>query len=399
LLKSDEKPGSPGFLFLRHHGLMKALKSCDLFCRVVDNYGDIGIASRLARQLHEEQGLHVRLWVDDLHTFRSLHAAISIERQSQVWLGIEVRHWGDMLPEVLPHDLVIEAFACELPDSFLKAMAVREPKPVWLNLEYLSAEFWVDECHGLPSPHPQLPLTKYFFFPGYTVATGGLLRENALLRDIQDFQNDIRARSDFWNSLSVPVPATEEIRVSLFAYENPAIPSLLEGMARHVAPVTCLLPAGKALGPAQKYLGSETAQEGDCFERGSLILRVLPFLSQLQYDRLLWACDVNVVRGEDSFIRAQFAGRPVLWQAYVQEGDAHEVKVQAWLDKYLEGVSAPLSADIEKLFLAWNRGEPLSPGWLAGLLAGNTHARSWADHLAGLPSLSDQLVKFARTKL
>ena len=41
----------------------------DIFCTVIDNYGDIGICWRLARQLRVDDGQRVRLWVDDLTSF------------------------------------------------------------------------------------------------------------------------------------------------------------------------------------------------------------------------------------------------------------------------------------------------------------------------------------------
>ena len=378
---------------------MKGIKTCDLFCSVVDNYGDIGIASRLARQLRDEHGLQVRLWVDDLQTFNQLHTAILIELETQDWAGVEVRRWAASLPDVIPHDLVIEAFACELPESFLRAMAARPLKPVWVNLEYLSAESWVENCHGLPSPHPRLPLIKYFFFPGYTQATGGLLREKGLIETMRDFQNDSGALSKFWQKLAIPMPLKGETRVSLFAYENPSLPSLLECFARNDNPVTCLLPMGKALRPALDFIGVASASAGDRFQHGNLTLQVLPFLPQSYYDHLLWACDINIVRGEDSFVRAQFAGRPVLWQAYVQEGDTHEKKVEAWLDLYLTGADPAITERVQSLFLAWNKGGAVPSDSLKIMANCSTRAHSWANHLANLPSLSEALVKFAINKV
>lgn len=379
--------------------MMRPIQTCDLFCTVVDNYGDIGIASRLARQLHDEQGLQVRLWVDDLHAFSRLHPDIAPQAETQDWHGVGVHRWAGALDEIVPHDLVIEAFACELPASFLQAMAAQPVKPVWINLEYLSAETWVEGCHGLASPHPRLPLVRHFFFPGYTGATGGLLREQGLIEAVQAFQGDTGSRAAFWQTLNLPSPVAGELRLSLFAYENPSIPSLLDSLAGHPTPVSCLLPESKALAPALAYLGKARAQAGDRFARGSLSLHVLPFLGQNQYDCLLWACDLNIVRGEDSFVRAQFAGRPVLWQAYVQEGDTHGKKVQAWLDHYLDGVPATLKAQLQTLFLAWNHDARVPPGWLEALPGWRARARCWADQLAVLPSLSERLVKFALSKL
>lgn len=152
-----------------------ARRSWDLFCRVIDNYGDIGVCWRLAADLGA-RGQRVRLWVDD--------------RSALAWMapsgaeGVEVRDWREPLPDAEPGDVVVEAFACDPPASFVAAMARRQPAPVWINLEYLSAEPWVERCHGLPSPQWQGPaagLRKWFFHPGFTAATGGLLREPGLL--------------------------------------------------------------------------------------------------------------------------------------------------------------------------------------------------------------------------
>ena len=48
------------------------------------------------------------------------------------------------------------------------------------------------------------------------------------------------------------------------------------------------------------------------------------------------------VRGEDSFVRAQWAALPFVWQAYPQADAAHLTKVAAFLDRYCIGL--PLSA-------------------------------------------------------
>src|SRR5512146_2914773 len=130
--------------------------SCDIFCTVVDNYGDIGVCWRLARQLAGEHGFAVRLWVDDLASFQRLCAEVDPALASQRCRGVDIHHWPVTFPEVEPAQLVIEAFACELPERYVLAMADLTDKPVWLNLEYLSAEGWVEGCHALPSPHPRL---------------------------------------------------------------------------------------------------------------------------------------------------------------------------------------------------------------------------------------------------
>src|SRR6476661_6556562 len=118
------------------------MPSLDLFCRVIDNYGDIGVCWRLARQMRHEHGWQVRLWIDALASFARLCPEVQLECAQQQVQGVDVRHWREPFPVLAPEetgDLVVEGFGCELPESFLQAMVKREPKAAWINLEYLSA--------------------------------------------------------------------------------------------------------------------------------------------------------------------------------------------------------------------------------------------------------------------
>jgi uncharacterized repeat protein (TIGR03837 family) len=313
----------------------------DIFCTVIDNYGDIGIAWRLARQLVAEYGLGVRLWVDDLASFQRIRPEIAVDTECQELQGVAICQWRDTLPPgTAPADVVIEALACELPEAYVEAMAERVPKPVWINLEYLSAEDWIVGCHGLPSPHPRLPLVKYFFFPGWQPGTGGVLREQGLITAIRDFQENPFKRAEFWRELGLPEPERDELRVSLFAYENTAIPDLFEVWSTHPQPVSCLVPEGRPIAQVAAYFDVATARPGDILRRGALTVHILPFLDQIAYDRLLWACDLNFVRGEDSFTRACWAGASLVWQAYRQDEDAHWPKIEAFLALYTQHLDA-----------------------------------------------------------
>jgi len=372
--------------------------TCDIFCTVVDNYGDIGVCWRLARQLAQEYGVAVRLWVDDLASLQRLCPAVEPALAEQNLDGIEVRHWTLSFPEIEPAQLVIEAFACELPERYVEAMANQARKPVWLNLEYLSAEDWVEGCHKLPSPHPRLPLMKYFFFPGFASQTGGLLLEHDLLARRDAFQGDAQAVAVYWQSLGLDAPQADELRVSLFSYENPALPDLLQAWEQGVQPVTCLLPEGWALPQVAEYFGKTQGRAGDTWQRGNLRVCVLPFVAQERYDELLWACDVNLVRGEDSFVRAQWAGRPFVWHIYPQHDGVHMQKLRAFMDLYCAGMVSEAAQALRKLWEGWN-GEP------GGVTAWNDfqvrepmlreHSRAWARQLAG-NNLALNLLDFFR---
>ena len=164
----------------------------EIFCQVVDNFGDIGVCWRLATDLARRGGGAVRLWVVEWEALRRICPAATAvdERAGGSVQGVELRRWTSAFVPLVPGEIVVEAFACELPTAQLEAMAALRQAPLWINLEYLSAEAWVAGCHGMASPHPRLPLVKHFFFPGFDAGTGGLPREADLLapKDPQHFE-------------------------------------------------------------------------------------------------------------------------------------------------------------------------------------------------------------------
>ncbi len=182
------------------------VQTLHLFCRVVDNFGDIGVCWRLARQFAHEHGLQVTLWVDDLSSFQRICAAVQLVDHQDVD-QVHIVHWqDDVVIQVMPEqvgDVVIEGFGCALPATYLAAMAQRQPPPVWINLEYLSAEAWIEECHAMQSVHPVLPLKKYFFFPGFTAKTGGVPLERDIWRQREAFHNDAKQQQEFLASLHI----------------------------------------------------------------------------------------------------------------------------------------------------------------------------------------------------
>ena len=412
------------------------ITSCDIFCNVIDNYGDIGVCWRLARQLAHEHGLAVRLWVDDLNSLAKLCHEADAAQDIQHCRGVEVRHWVKSFTEAQPAGLVIEAFGCALPESYIEAMAAQQ-RSVWINLEYLSAEDWVHGCHGLPSPHPSLPLTKYFFFPGFTRQTGGLLLERDLFMRRDAFQDNghgkdaalddknlharfphpcplpqagegdkdsLRefhvndAQQVFWQSLGMEMPSAETLKISLFGYENDALAGLFDVWASSAQPVLCLVPEGRILPQAGQYFGDAAPRAGSSYARGSLQVRVLPFVEQERYDELLWACDVNFVRGEDSCIRAQWAARPFIWQIYPQHDAVHWQKLQAFLNLYNAPLGTAASQAVQGLWHAWNSGGEAGQAWPAFAVARSeldSRAQGWAQELA-TNNLALNLLDFSR---
>ncbi|MBH3346304.1 elongation factor P maturation arginine rhamnosyltransferase EarP [Pseudomonas parafulva] len=372
----------------------------DIFCSVVDNYGDIGVTWRLARQLVAEHEVAVRLWVDDLNAFVPMCPGADATAAQQWLRGVEVRQWSPTWVPVEPGDVVIGAFACQLPDAFVQAMRARNHPPVWLNLEYLSAEPWVEGCHGLPSPQPN-GLRKVFFFPGFTEKTGGLLREHDLLPRRDAFESSNRARATFLEALGV-APGQDALLIMLFAYENPQLANWLEALATDPQACHVLVPQGRSIAGLAQWLGVTQLEAGDVHVRGSLTVQVLPFVSQDDFDRLLWSCDFNAVRGEDSFVRAQWAAKPMLWHIYVQEENAHWEKLEAFLALYRRGLSDEAQAALLGLWRAWNMDQDMGQAWRAARAYWaqlQQHARCWAAQQAAGPDLAKALVHFCGNSL
>ena len=373
-------------------------ESCDIFCNVIDNYGDIGVCWRLAKQLANEHDLEVRLWVDDLQSYAKLCPEADVRLKSQLCKGVEVCRWDITFPDVEPADLVIEAFACKLPQTYIEAMAAEDGQPVWINLEYLSAEKWVESHHKLPSPHPTLPLTKYFFFPGFTRKTGGLLIERDLLTRRDAFLGDAVSQQKYWESVGIEVPAAETLKISLFAYENAGLGGLFDVWANGSIRVLCLVPEGRILPQIGRYFDDLAPVKGRIYSRGSLQVKVLPFMEQERYDELLWACDVNFVRGEDSFVRALWAGKPVIWQIYPQHDEVHLEKLDAFLDLYSEKLGITAKIAVQDMWHGWNFENGAGKYWpefekVRGVL--ECHAQYWVKQLAD-NKLALNLLDFSR---
>lgn len=304
---------------------MKTGNLWDIFCRVIDNHGDIGVCWRLATGL-AARGQQVRLWLDDASALDWM--------APEGTPGVEVKPWTQPLQIGDLHigDILVEAFGCEIAPEFIAAYKNRitstGQKPLWLNLEYLTAEGFAERSHGLPSPvmaGPGAGLTKHFFYPGFSAATGGLLREPDLAERQSRFD-----RPDWLRQRGIEFHG--ERLVSLFCYEPPALGELLDQLSSDPCPTRLLVTAGRATAAVKACIDQKARSVAPWNTAGKLSFSYLPALRQSDFDCLLWACDLNFVRGEDSLVRALWAGKAFVWQLYPQQDDAHHHKLEAFLN-------------------------------------------------------------------
>ena len=426
------------------------LKRWDIFCKIVDNFGDIGVCWRLARQLHNEHGLQIRLWIDDLEAAQKIIPSLNVDEISQVCDEITILKWpiSNKTGETdfsQAADVVIEAFACELPPAYLVAMAQNKFngfESKWVNLEYLSAEKWVDDFHGKPSPqnflnsnllNTNISLTRYFYFPGFTEATGGLIREDGIATQLQAHTNprpqagegarqrgrgashvnleiaplsnlspasgrEVVSANGLEASNSVrpePVEGQVAIKISLFCYPNAPIKDLFTALQANIHKVSVYVPASSILPQIADFFGAETIAVGDYFTRENLHVHILPFLSQADYDVLLSDCDLNFVRGEDSWVRAIWAGKPFIWQPYLQEESTHIKKLDAFLDLFYADFYAKHA--ICEAHHAWVAGTMTPEIWqhyLVNLADIKNHTQLQSSQLVKQQDLATKLVIF-----
>lgn len=353
----------------------------DIFCRVIDNYGDAGVTWRLCTQL-AQRGVEVRLWIDDSSSLRWMAPAGHA--------GVSVWPWeASCKPEVvqgLPRATVwVEAFGCEIAPEFIatnpigtcgnrQKNSMEAPRwPVWINLEYLSAEDWVQRCHGLASPvlhGPAQGATKHFFYPGFHAHTGGLLREPGLAARQRAFD-----RAAWLHSQGIAWQG--EPLVSLFCYEPALLADWLELLASD-GHTRLLITPGRANAAVRQCLASNAPLSAALQPR----LHYLPWLEQPAFDELLWACDFNAVRGEDSLVRALWAGKPFVWHIYPQDDGVHHEKLEAFL-QWLRPDPA-----WGELYRAWNADAPQAA------LQRPLLASAWPQYNAWLPTAQG-----ARTRL
>ncbi len=308
--------------------------------------------------------------------------------------------------------MIVSTFGCELPDRLRACLALGPKRPSWIHLEYLSAETWVDGCHGLAAIKSADRSREFFFYPGFRAATGGLLREQNLLTARDAFLAG-RSASNWWRARGLPESVA--LRVSIFCYSDAPLRALLEAMAQAPEPSLALVPVGVCGEQVAQFLASRSPASAlpiqnpsnglALWRAGRLTLARLPMLPIDEYDHLLWQCDLNFVRGEDSWVRALWAGKPMIWQPYRQTDDTHQIKLAAFLDwqkTRLPGITSSAWKRLAGMSHAWSTGTDPAPEWqafrdqlptLAAPFERLAHAHS------AEPGLAEKLVEFCRSKL
>lgn len=364
-----------------------------ILCKVVDNFGDIGAAFRLAKALSAlRENLRLTLVVSDLAAFHAMAKEIDPEKalqtfryKSSLW---KVSRWDNPLDESEIPDIILECFQCGRPewlenalfsDAFTRTVQI-------INIDYLTAEDYAEEFHLLKSGTRKSGIKKIFFMPGFTGKTGGLITNDAGMsaKASKLIQSD--ARSDF--------------RILFFAYEGDCSPivraldDFQETMRKKRGgfSLSVFLAAGKSQGP---FL--------EAWEKSGRSFRTerIPFLEQDDFDSLIMRMDFLFVRGEDSLARAALSSIPFVWQAYRQDENYQLVKVDALLERmrvfFDDGTFAPIRA----FWRSYNDSESeTKSGELSRMLVASAEGKDrkgfadFSEALRGNGNLAEHLLAF-----
>jgi uncharacterized repeat protein (TIGR03837 family) len=251
----------------------------------------------------------------------------------------------------------------------------------------------------LPSPHPRFTLIKTCFFPGFVQGTGGLLREKNLMAQREAF--NIAAEQEFLCGKNLSERKSAEIRISLFCYDTAPINQLIQTLSESLVPVLLIVPEGIVAERILSLLNNLPTERS--IKHQQLTVQIIPFMEQTEYDRLLWSCDINFVRGEDSFVRAQWAINPFIWNIYPQADNVHWKKLDAFLDLYTIELPQKMAIAVREMWTEWNSGGKLRSNVWMNFCAFREplalHNKKWAERLSKQDDLTFKLVQFVENRL
>lgn len=313
-------------------------KDITILCKVVDNFGDIGVVYRLARALSEsDEKLHIRLVISNLESFSAMAEQINPAKPYQIFRNWEIFDWNnrDICSKAFtdfPPSVILECFQCGRPDWLEEILFDKNNRKYFhiINIDYLTAEEYADDFHKLKSGTRSFFVKKTNFMPGFTSKTGGLILDSSFMKSLSAGNEYRRMHKEF--------------SVLIFSYER-NFDHVFQALAEFQSHTRLTIPdftvhiyaaAGKSL----PFVKNSWIKAGN-----GLKFTELPFLPQEEWDSLMCRMNFNFIRGEDSLSRACLSGIPFIWQAYIQEDNYQLVKTDALL-KRIEFFMTPEHSEI-----------------------------------------------------
>ena len=292
-----------------------------VLCKVVDNFGDIGVDWRLAKKLKNINPENtINLICDNLLSFKKICDRVDEKLPFQKLEGINLYDWkafdfcyGEFSGLKNSRlQVILECFQCGRPDWMEKILFDDELNHTVqiIMIDYLSAEDYAESFHKLQSLTRRGRVKKINFMPGFTAKTGGLIIDEG------------------WEKLP---ERKAEGNILFFTYARnwqPVVKAIRGAEACSGKKILCAAGAGQeSFVEAWK---NYAAAENDFLEER---LIVLPFMNQTDWDDMMKKSSFLFIRGEETLSRACLSGIPFIWHAYPQSDEYQLVKVNALLSR------------------------------------------------------------------
>ena len=340
------------------------ISTIDIFCEVIDNYGDVGVAYRLAREFKR------------IYSNKQLRFIINKTEELDLIKKAEditIIAYKNIDKIETPADLIIETFACNIPETYMNK-ALKTSKLI-INLEYFSSENWVDDFH-LQESFLGGNLKKYFFIPGLSEKSGGIILDKEFL----DRKNKVQENREYYLK-QFNIDEKYDLIISVFSYEK-NFDNFLKTLQKLDKKVLLLLLSEKTQKNFIKYFDNN-----DYYDKIKAVK--LPFFTYDKYEELLALCDINLVRGEDSFVRALLLAKPFLWHIYPQDENAHIIKLESFLEKY-----CPNNKELKETFINYNINKDDFSYFFDNLHEIKKYNEKYSDYLIENCNLIDKLINF-----
>ena len=307
-------------------------------CKVVDNYGDIGVIWRICRgiQNYISKTDSINLIIDDLFSFKRINSDVDVRKSYQKILNVNIYNWNDFdfcYKEFsginnTRLEVILECFQCGRPDWLEKILFDDKVRHIVniIMIDYLTAEDYAETFHCLQSLTRSARVQKVNFMPGFTEKTGGLILDN--------MENLLQKK-------------VEKKQILFFCYDRDwsFLTSALEKFYNENGFKKLFVAQGK---------GKESFCKAYKDEKCNFFVEELPFINQEEWDALLVDCSILFIRGEESLSRAALSGIPFVWHAYPQSDEYQLVKVNALLEKLRPFFSESDFEIIKKVWIDFN---------------------------------------------
>ena len=340
------------------------ISTIDIFCEVIDNYGDVGVAYRLAREFKR------------IYSNKQLRFIINKTEELDLIKKAEditIIAYKNIDKIETPADLIIETFACNIPETYMNK-ALKTSKLI-INLEYFSSENWVDDFH-LQESFLGGNLKKYFFIPGLSEKSGGIILDKEFL----DRKNKVQENREYYLK-QFNIDENYDLIISVFSYEK-NFDNFLKTLQKLDKKVLLLLLSEKTQKNFIKYFDNNNYYD-------KIKAVKLPFFTYDKYEELLALCDINLVRGEDSFVRALLLAKPFLWHIYPQDENAHIIKLESFLEKY-----CPNNKELKETFINYNINKDDFSYFFKNLDEIKKYNEKYTDYLIENCNLMNKLINF-----